>query len=70
MYYEYEPEKDYFRKGALEINIEVREREKQMALLAVELKAEEEEIAKQNQSPVMSFLSNLFGGLRAPNPAR
>lgn len=64
MYYDYEPEVAYYRKGALEINIQVREREKHLALLAAELKVEEDHLLEQKPNPVMGFLSNLFGGLR------
>ncbi len=67
MYYEYETEKNYSRKGALEINIEVREREKQLALMATMLKAEEDQLLKQKPNPIITFLAKLVGGSSTPS---
>ena len=53
------PEKSYAAKGALEIAAEAREREKRLALMAVQFKAEEEQIL----NPKPGFLSVVFASL-------
>ncbi len=57
------PEKSYFAKGALEIEMSARETEKKLALMTAELAAEESEAKQENRpSSFKVFFANLFSG--------
>ena len=59
----FKPEKDYQPRGALEIEMVAREREKKLALLTAEIAAESAEAEKYYQPNwLMTFITGLFSG--------